>query len=983
MWQGESEETERGISSTGGKALIAVRVGVEGSPDLGFTLTRNDGWFDLLVNGGNYVTLHLMKDPYISVRRNIYVKTNSINVIPPIIMVIQSSTNTYQGLSSINGDRFVWPYDAHSSSLKYNSELYSSAKDFTLNYCFPELNLPDIRPRIIYEDVGLGEGDHTAKDFKYMDAPKLTISGTLINNDLRNWHSGIYRNSREISDTKTNMTYLSSQSALYFKPVIKIDLFGGVSNLDSKQVLDTLRSVFIKIVIEGIVIEEKLDPDPDLAYLFAWNRRNIYHQKVYGLAMAYISVGYEYKVSQNIKGCDLVPESSKPFIHWSTLTSKMRGFDIDYGSAIGHWNIGVQHRYNIRDNILQFSDGNYIPFGELYPPVAAPYYQPPTAQNSSLSRFSSLSLGPNATIFSIASNKLIQLDSYGQEILALSLPKFYRSSSATLPEHYSLVYSPYDNSIYLSASLRRLIYRIACDSLKTNELTSDNEERIIDNFEKFAGGGLIEYQNEDSIYWQNSVVPASKVALVEPKSMTIASNGVIFFVDGSHICSIDLTTRAINIEVKGRLRSITGRSKSFDNKGWKLNTDHWKIDGPANVELSRLPTKTGQSKMKFDVELFLPDHVIWNSFDKSLYFIDYNSVFRLTQNHHIQAVIFGSQPNQSQKDDLTMPSVILGLIQAIAVDERGSLMIVSNEMKKRETKNSLMKLSFDASSKIPDVINYQDYTNWLNLIEVSDNLTDTGSMQVDFGRKSLIESIATKFYSSSDSKEENIVFKTFNSVAAFMIDNEGTIYLADDFENILYRIRPFVPITFSPDQSHNTHEPNSLPSYNIYGPEKDEYYEFDLHEGYHLSTRSGQTYQVLNSFYYKTYDIQGQMSEILDEKIYLKRLKSVTTDPYLLSFEGKLSHPATEVESYQVSTVLANHHLAGNIRLDDLGYMVSLEEPKFSHFVSFEYDNETKILVSRSERGRKTNMENAFKLDYDNFNHLVSITNLRKSNIIS
>lgn len=46
-----------------GTGLMGVRVSTS-TPMEGFTLTREDGWFDLLVNGGGAVTLQFGRSPF-------------------------------------------------------------------------------------------------------------------------------------------------------------------------------------------------------------------------------------------------------------------------------------------------------------------------------------------------------------------------------------------------------------------------------------------------------------------------------------------------------------------------------------------------------------------------------------------------------------------------------------------------------------------------------------------------------------------------------------------------------------------------------------------------------------------------------------------------------------------------------------------------------------------------------------------------------
>lgn len=49
------------------------------TPLEGFTLTREDGWFDLLVNGGGAVTLNFGRAPFKRATKVVYVPWNEVN----------------------------------------------------------------------------------------------------------------------------------------------------------------------------------------------------------------------------------------------------------------------------------------------------------------------------------------------------------------------------------------------------------------------------------------------------------------------------------------------------------------------------------------------------------------------------------------------------------------------------------------------------------------------------------------------------------------------------------------------------------------------------------------------------------------------------------------------------------------------------------------------------------------------------------------
>lgn len=106
-----------------------------------------------------------------------------------------------------------------------------------------------------------------------------------------------------------------------------------------------LRLVHLRIVVEGILFERTFEADPDIEYTFAWNKRNVYKQKVYGLARVLVSLGYEYT------SCD------QPI--WSTQSTTLPGHDMDV-SELGGWNLDVHHRYNFQQGVLQKGDGSAL-----------------------------------------------------------------------------------------------------------------------------------------------------------------------------------------------------------------------------------------------------------------------------------------------------------------------------------------------------------------------------------------------------------------------------------------------------------------------------------------------------------------------------------------------------------------------------------------------------------------------------------------------
>ena len=69
------------VVTPNGSGLMGVRVSSSSplEPTGGFTLTQDDGWFDLMVNGGGAVTLQFGRSPFNSRSRTINVPCNEVS----------------------------------------------------------------------------------------------------------------------------------------------------------------------------------------------------------------------------------------------------------------------------------------------------------------------------------------------------------------------------------------------------------------------------------------------------------------------------------------------------------------------------------------------------------------------------------------------------------------------------------------------------------------------------------------------------------------------------------------------------------------------------------------------------------------------------------------------------------------------------------------------------------------------------------------
>ncbi|XP_015366041.1 PREDICTED: teneurin-m isoform X3 [Diuraphis noxia] len=226
----------RVVTSTG-MGLMGVRVSTNIAPE-GFTLTREDGWFDLLVNGGGAVTLQFGRSPFKAQTQIVNVPWNEIVIIETIVM-------------SLTEDKGI-----------QLSGQACKAHDYDL-----------MKPVVLASWKHGFQGSWSDK------------SAVLA-------ESQVVQESFQIPGTGLNLVYHSSRSAGYLSTI--------QLQLTPETIPSTLKLIHLRITIEGILFEKTFEADPVIKYTYAWNRLNVYRQNVYGVTTALVKVGYEYTDCRNI-----------------------------------------------------------------------------------------------------------------------------------------------------------------------------------------------------------------------------------------------------------------------------------------------------------------------------------------------------------------------------------------------------------------------------------------------------------------------------------------------------------------------------------------------------------------------------------------------------------------------------------------------------------------------------------------------------------
>ncbi|KAL6728566.1 hypothetical protein Aduo_010328 [Ancylostoma duodenale] len=230
VWNGGASS-----ESTSTVALPGVRVSDAANPLYGFTLTRLDGEFDLLVNGGRTVNLQFLRSPFQRIKRSVYVPPNEIVIVDPIRMARDEMR-----------------------------ELNARPECAVANRALPT---PVLRPEWTVSTEGIPSARDSAATL-VVDTRSVLQSLPLPGSSVRL----VYDSSR----------VSASESIL-------------VMGLLPEKIDPDLRLVHVLVDIAGRKFEKRLAPSENLTYVWSWDKLNVYRQSDHGMVPANVRIGYEYR----------------------------------------------------------------------------------------------------------------------------------------------------------------------------------------------------------------------------------------------------------------------------------------------------------------------------------------------------------------------------------------------------------------------------------------------------------------------------------------------------------------------------------------------------------------------------------------------------------------------------------------------------------------------------------------------------------------
>ncbi|CAH1993726.1 unnamed protein product, partial [Acanthoscelides obtectus] len=560
------------VTTQMGLGLMGVRVSTS-TPLEGFTLTRDDGWFDLLVNGGGAVTLQFGRAPFSPQSRIVFVPWNDVVIVDDVVMTVATSEERLPTALSI-----AQPCKSH--------------------------DYDTMRP------VVLATWKHGFQG-ACADKSAILVESQVVQESLR------------IPGTGLNLVYHSSRAAGYLS-TIQLQLTPDVIPKD-------LKLIHLRITIEGILFEKVFEADPVIKFTYAWNRLNVYRQRVYGVTTAIVKVGYEYTDCKSII--------------WDVQTTKLSGHDMSI-SEVGGWNLDIHHRYNFHEGILQKGDGSNI-YLKHKPRVILTAmgdgHQRPLecsecegqATKQRLLAPVALAAATDGSLFVGDFNlvRKIQTDGIVRTVVKLNATRVsYR---------YHMALSLLDGILYISDPESHQILRVRnindfSDPERNWETAVGSGERCLPGDEAHCGDGA----------------PARDAKLAYPKGVAVSNDNVLYFADGTNIRMVDRD---------GIVTTVIGNH---------MHKSHWKplpCEGTLNVE---------------EVHLRWPTELAINPLDNTLHIIDDHMILQLTQDGRVKVIagrpLHCASPLSGYDIELATHATLV-MPQSIAFSSTGDLYVAESD----------------------------------------------------------------------------------------------------------------------------------------------------------------------------------------------------------------------------------------------------------------------------------------------------------------
>ncbi|XP_054532450.1 teneurin-1 isoform X3 [Pan troglodytes] len=558
-----------------GTPLVGVNVSFLHHSDYGFTISRQDGSFDLVAIGGISVILIFDRSPFLPEKRTLWLPWNQFIVVEKVTM-----------------------------------------------------------QRVVSDPPSCDISNFISPNPIVLPSPLTSFGGSCPERGTIVPELQVVQEEIPIPSSFVRLSYLSSRTPGY-KTLLRILLTHSTIPVG-------MIKVHLTVAVEGRLTQKWFPAAINLVYTFAWNKTDIYGQKVWGLAEALVSVGYEY-------------ETCPDFILWEQRTVVLQGFEMD-ASNLGGWSLNKHHILNPQSGIIHKGNGENM-FISQQPPVISTImgngHQRSVActncngpaHNNKLFAPVALASGPDGSVYVGDFNFVRRIFPSGNSVSILELRNRDTRHSTSPAHKYYLAMDPVSESLYLSDTNTRKVYKLK-SLVETKDLSK--------NFEVVAGTGDQCLPFDQSHCGDGG--RASEASLNSPRGITVDRHGFIYFVDGTMIRKID--ENAVITTVIG-----------------------------SNGLTSTQPLSCDSGMDITQVRLEWPTDLAVNPMDNSLYVLDNNIVLQISENRRVR--IIAGRPIHCQVpgiDHFLVSKVAihstLESARAISVSHSGLLFIAETDERK-------------------------------------------------------------------------------------------------------------------------------------------------------------------------------------------------------------------------------------------------------------------------------------------------------------
>ncbi|ELW66251.1 Teneurin-2 [Tupaia chinensis] len=487
------------VVTTDGTPLVGVNVSFVKYPKYGYTITRQDGTFDLIANGGASLTLHFERAPFMSQERTVWLPWNSFYAMDTLVMKTEENS-----IPSCDLSGFVRPDPIIISSPL--STFFSAAPG--QNPIVPET-------QVLHEEIELPGSNVklrylSSRTAGYKSLLKITMTQSTVPLNLIRVHLMV-----AVEGHLFQKSFQASPNLAYTFIWDKTDAYGQrVYGLSDAVVsvgfeYETCPSLILWEKRTALLQGFELDP----SNLGGWSL-----DKHHILNVKSVSVGFEY-------------ETCPSLILWEKRTALLQGFELD-PSNLGGWSLDKHHILNVKSGILHKGTGENQ-FLTQQPAIITSVMGNGRRRSISCPSCNGLAegnklLAPVALAVGIDGSLYVGDFNYIRRIF----PSRNVTSILELrnnPAHkYYLAVDPVSGSLYVSDTNSRRIYRVkslsgAKDLAGNSEVVAGTGEQCLPFDEARCGDG-------------GKAVDAT---LMSPRGIAVDKNGLMYFVDATMIRKVD------------------------------------------------------------------------------------------------------------------------------------------------------------------------------------------------------------------------------------------------------------------------------------------------------------------------------------------------------------------------------------------------------------------------------------------------------------